>query len=97
MEAAIEEGDWNDKKARINKKVIPDLYNNVILACTLIGEFDRADDRYSASLRLDLANRDENNLKELKLLNDDLRERHQVTIPHNSLKAILYGMAFCFQ
>jgi hypothetical protein len=28
-------------------------------------------------LRLDLANRDENNLKELKLLNDDLRERHQ--------------------
>jgi hypothetical protein len=76
-EAAIEEGDWNDKKARINKKVIPDLYNNVILACTLIGEFDRADDHYSASLRLDLANRDENNLKELKLLNDDLRERHQ--------------------
>ena len=53
-EAAIEEGDWNDKKARINKKVIPDLYNNVILACTLIGEFDRADDHYSASLRLDL-------------------------------------------
>ena len=76
-EAAIEEGDWNDKKARINKKVIPDLYNNVILACTLIGEFDRADDHYSASLRLDLANRDENNLKELKLLNDDLRERNQ--------------------
>lgn len=76
-EAAMEEGDWDDKKARINKKVLPDLYNNVMLACTLIGEYDRADDHYSASLRLDLANRDENNLKELKLLNDDLRARYQ--------------------
>lgn len=76
-EAALDEGDMDDKKARINKKVIPDLYNNVILAAILVEDFDKADDHYSATLRLDFANRDENNLKELKLLNDDLRERHQ--------------------
>ncbi len=76
-EAALDEGDMDDKKARINKKVIPDLYNNLILAAILVEDFDKADDHYSATLRLDFANRDENNLKELKLLNDDLRERHQ--------------------
>ena len=76
-EAALDEGDMEDKKARINKKVIPDLYNNLILASILVEDFDKADDHYSATLRLDFANRDENNLKELKLLNDDLRERHQ--------------------
>ena len=76
-EAALDEGDMDDKKARINKKVIPDLYNNVILAAILVEDFDKADDHYSATLRLDFANRDENNLKELKLLNDNLRERHQ--------------------
>ena len=76
-EAALDEGDMDDKKARINKKVIPDLYNNVILASILVEDFDKADDHYSATLRLDFANRDENNLKELKLLNDDLRARHQ--------------------
>ena len=76
-EAALDEGDMDDKKARINKKVIPDLYNNVILAAILVEDFDKADDHYSATLRLDFANRDENNLKELKLLNDDLRARHQ--------------------
>ena len=76
-EAALDEGDMDDKKARINKKVIPDLYNNLILASILVEDFDKADDHYSATLRLDFANRDENNLKELKLLNDDLRARHQ--------------------
>ena len=76
-EAAIDEGDMDDKKARINKKVIPDLYNNVILGAILVEDFDKADDHYSATLRLDFTNRDENNLKELKLLNDDLRARHQ--------------------
>ena len=76
-ETALDEGDMDDKKARINKKVIPDLYNNVILAAILVEDFDKADDHYSATLRLDFANRDENNLKELKLLNDDLRARHQ--------------------
>ena len=76
-ETALDEGDMDDKKARINQKVIPDLYNNVILAAILVEDFDKADDHYSATLRLDFANRDENNLKELKLLNDDLRARHQ--------------------
>ena len=76
-EAALEESDMDDKKARINKKVVPDLYNNVILAAILVQDFDKADDHYSATLRLDFANRDESNLKELKLLNDDLRERHE--------------------
>ena len=76
-EVAIDEADFDDKKARINKKIAPDLYNNLILACTMTGNFDKADDHYSATLRLDLANRDENNLTELKLLNDDLRQRNQ--------------------
>ncbi|MDE0987464.1 MAG: hypothetical protein OSA02_08080, partial [Schleiferiaceae bacterium] len=76
-EEALDEADYNDKKARINKKVAPDLYNNLILACTITGFFDKADDHYSASLRLDLSKRDEKNLKELKLLNDDLRQRNQ--------------------
>ena len=34
-EGALEEGDMDDKKARINKKVIPDLYKNLLLACAL--------------------------------------------------------------
>lgn len=76
-EDALDEADYNDKKARINKKIAPDLYNNLILAYTMTGAFDKADDYYSATLRLDLAKRDENNLKELKLLNDDLRQRNQ--------------------
>lgn len=76
-EEALAEADWDDKKARINKKVIPDVYGNLILACAMIQEFDKADDYYSATLRLDLANKDENHLKELKLLVDDLRMRYQ--------------------
>lgn len=76
-EEALAEADWDDKKARINKKVIPDVYTNLILACAIIQEFDKADDHYSATLRLDLANKDENHLKELKLLVDDLRMRYQ--------------------
>ncbi len=76
-EAALEEADMDDKKARINAKVVPDLYNNLLFACAMLNDFDRADDHYAASLRLDLKNGDENNLKELKLLIDDLRVRHQ--------------------
>lgn len=76
-EAALEEGDMDDKKARINKKVIPDVYNDLIFACTMVGDFDKADDHYSASLRLDISKGDENKLKELKLLNDDLRARYE--------------------
>ena len=77
-EVALNEADWDDKKARINKKVIPDVYSNLILACCMIQDFDSADDHYSATLRLDLANKDENHLKELKLLVDDLRMRYQM-------------------
>ena len=76
-ESALDEADMNDKKARINAKIVPDLYNNLLFANAMIGDFDKADDHYSATLRLDLANKDENNLKELKLLIDDLRERYQ--------------------
>lgn len=76
-EAALDEADMDDKKARINAKIVPDLYNNVLFGYAMVEDFDRADDHYSASLRLDLSNRDENNLKELKLLIDDLRARHQ--------------------
>lgn len=76
-ESALAEGDMDDKKARINKKVIPDLYKNLLLTCAMVGDFDKADDHYSASLRLGFSNRDENDLKELKLLVDDLRERYQ--------------------
>ena len=43
-EAALEEGDMDDKKARINKKVIPDLYKNLLLACALSEEFTKAED-----------------------------------------------------
>jgi tetratricopeptide (TPR) repeat protein len=76
-EAALAEGDMDDKKARINKKVIPDLYKNLIMAYTMIGEFDKADDHFNDSLRLDFSRGDENDLKETKLLTDDLRERYQ--------------------
>lgn len=77
-EAALDEADMNDKKARINAKIVPDLYNNLLFACAMVGDFNKADDHYSATLRLDLANRDENNLKELKMLVDDLRARNQM-------------------
>jgi tetratricopeptide (TPR) repeat protein len=76
-EAALAEGDMDDKKARINKKVVPDLYKNLILAYTLIGEFDKADDHYNDSLRMGFNNGDENDLKEINLLTADLRERYQ--------------------
>ena len=77
-EAALEEGDMDDKKARINKKVIPDLYKNLLLACALSEEFTKAEDLYNATLRLDFSRGDENDLKEIKLLVDDLKERHQM-------------------
>jgi len=76
-DAALQEADFDDKKARINDKVVPDLYNNLLFACAMIQDFDKADDYYAESLRLDLSNKDENNLKELKLLIDDLRARYQ--------------------
>jgi hypothetical protein len=76
-DAAISEIDVDDKKARINKKVAPDLFKNIILACAMIQNFDKADDYYSQSLRLGFGNRDESDLKELKLLTDNLRERYQ--------------------
>ena len=76
-EGALEEGDMNDKKARINKKVLPDLYKNLLLACALTEEFTRAEDHYNATLRLDFSRGDENDLKETMLLVNDLKERHQ--------------------
>lgn len=77
-EAVLDEGDMDDKKARINKKVIPDVYKNLLLACALSEEFTKAEDHYNATLRLDFSNGDENDLKELKLLVDDLKERYQM-------------------
>ena len=76
-ESALEEGDMNDKKARINKKVIPDLYKNLLLACALTEEFTKAEDHYNATLRLDFSRGDEKDLKETMLLVNDLKERHQ--------------------
>ena len=76
-ESALEEGDINDKKARINKKVIPDLYKNLLLACALTEEFTKAEDHYNATLRLDFRRGDEKDLKETMLLVNDLKERHQ--------------------
>ena len=76
-EGALEEGDMNDKKARINKKVLPDLYKNLLLACALTEEFTRAEDHYNATLRLDFSRGDEKDLKETMLLVNDLKERHQ--------------------
>lgn len=76
-EGALEEGDMDDKKARINKKVIPDLYKNLLLACALSEEFTRAEDHYNATLRIDFSRSDEKDLKETMLLVNDLKERHQ--------------------
>ena len=76
-EGALEEGDMDDKKARINKKVIPDLYKNLLLACALTEEFTRAEDHFNATLRLDFSRGDEKDLKETMLLVNDLKERHQ--------------------
>ncbi|MDA0742147.1 MAG: hypothetical protein O2862_09555 [Bacteroidetes bacterium] len=59
----LEEGDMDDKKARINKKVIPDVYKNVLLACALTEQFTRAEGHYNATLRLDFSRGDENDLK----------------------------------
>ncbi|MDB2404062.1 hypothetical protein N9W22_02020, partial [Schleiferiaceae bacterium] len=58
-EAALEEGDMDDKKARINKKVIPDVYKNLLLACALTEQFTKAEDHYNATLRLDFSRGDE--------------------------------------
>ena len=77
-EGALAEGDMDDKKARINKKVLPDLYKNLLLACALTEEFTRAEDHYNATLRLDFSRGDENDLKEFKLLVDDLKARHEM-------------------
>ena len=76
-EGALEEGDMDDKKARINKKVIPDLYKNLLLACALTEEFTRAEDHFNATLRLDFSRGDEKDLKETMLLVNDLKESHQ--------------------
>lgn len=76
-EGALEEGDMDDKKTRINKKVIPDLYKNLLLACALTEEFTRAEDHFNATLRLDFSRGDEKDLKETMLLVNDLKERHQ--------------------
>ena len=76
-EGALEEGDMDDKKARINKKVLPDLYKNLLLACALTEEFTRAEDHFNATLRLDFSRGDEKDLKETMLLVNDLKERHQ--------------------
>ena len=76
-EGALAEGDMDDKKARINKKVLPDLYKNLLLACALTEEFTRAEDHFNATLRLDFSRGDEKDLKETMLLVNDLKERHQ--------------------
>ena len=76
-DAALAELDMDDKKARINAKVAPDLYSNLITACIFAGEFEAADSYYSQTLRLDFANRDANHLAELKLLLDDLVSRQK--------------------
>ena len=68
----------DDKKARINKKVIPDVYKNLLLACALTEQFTKAEDHYNATLRLDFSRGDENDLKEMKLLVDDLKARHEM-------------------
>jgi len=77
-EGALAEGDMDDKKARINKKVLPDLYKNLLLACALTEEFTRAEDHFNATLRLDFSRGDEKDLKETMLLVNDLKERHQM-------------------
>jgi hypothetical protein len=41
-------------------------------------EFTKAEDLYNATLRLDFSRGDENDLKEIKLLVDDLKERHKM-------------------
>ena len=77
-EAALEEGDMDDNKARVNKKVIPDVYKNLLLACALTEQFTKAEDHYNATLRLDFSRGDENDLKEFKLLVDDLKARYEM-------------------
>ena len=74
-EAALTELDMDDNKARVNRKVAPDLYTNLITACIFAGDFAKADEHFASTLRLDLGNRDSNNLEELKALLDDLRAR----------------------
>ena len=68
----------DDKRSRINKKVIPDLYKNLLLACALTEQFTKAEDHYNATLRLDFSRGDENDLKEIKLLVDDLKARYEM-------------------
>jgi len=59
-------------------KVIPDVYKNLLLACALTEQFTKAEDHYNATLRLDFSRGDENDLKEFKLLVDDLKARHEM-------------------
>jgi predicted metalloprotease len=74
-QAALKELDMDDKKARINKKVAPDLYLNLIEACIFAHEFETAEELISATRRLDFAKRDMDDIAALKEFLEDFRVR----------------------
>lgn len=73
---ALKEVDMDDKKARVNKKVTPDLYLNLIEACIFAHEFTMAADLISATRRLDFNKRDMDDIGVLKVLLEDLQLRY---------------------
>jgi len=74
-QSALKELDMDDKKARINKKVAPDLYLNLIEACIFARDFDMAESLISATRRLDFAKRDMDDISALKDFLEDYRVR----------------------
>ncbi len=72
---ALNEMDMDDKKARVNKKVAPDLYLNLIEACIFAHEFDTAEELITATRRLDFAKRDMEDITALKDFLEDYRVR----------------------
>jgi hypothetical protein len=74
-QSALKELDMDDKKARINKKVAPDLYLNLIEACIFARDFDTAESLISATRRLDFAKRDMDDISALKDFLEDYRVR----------------------
>jgi hypothetical protein len=72
---ALSELDLDNKKARINKKVAPDLYLNLIEACIFAHEFETAEELISATRRLDFAKRDMDDIAALKEFLEDFRVR----------------------
>ena len=73
---AIGEFDSEDKNARINKKIIAELYLNAIEAETIAHQFSAAQEHVSQARRMDFGKKERDALDGLAMLLNDYEARY---------------------